>query len=106
MIYSFLRVMIYSFLRAMIHTLAQKVDGKQLVIFTHQPMRVQNAFYITHILPVLKSEPMEYLYPKLGDATVHNNSDMSASDYIETEYYDKIDIHAIYVVLCIHSAFR
>ena len=84
-------VMIYSYLHVMIHTSAdKKVDGQHNIL-THEAIREQTDFHVTHILPILRLEPMEYIYVKLREATVHSYSKqavMSASDYIETTYHD------------------
>ena len=73
----------------MIHTTAeQRVDGKH-VGFMSEPMREQNAYHRTHILPTIRLEPMQYFYPKLRDATSYNYSKqevMCASNYNEAAY--------------------
>ena len=51
-------------------------------------MREQNAFQMAHNLPILRSELMEYIYPKLFNATIKKLSVMSASDYTDIECGD------------------
>ena len=48
----------------------QKI-GEKHIILKHEPMREQNASFMTHISPILRLEPLEYFYPKLSDATVY-----------------------------------
>ena len=85
--------MIHSFLHDMIHTsVKQKVDGKHIILM-FEAMNEQNAFYMKHIPPILRLEPMEHFYPIifLSEAKVHNYSKqaiMSTSDYIETAHHD------------------
>ena len=45
-------------------------------------MNEQNVFHMTHILPISRLKPIEYVYPKLSNATAYNQSKqavMSAS---------------------------
>ena len=39
-----------------------------------KPVIEQNAFHVTHISPISKLEPMEYVYPKLREPTAYNQS--------------------------------
>ena len=73
---SFLRVMIHSLLCVIIHTSAKMME--------------QNAFLMTHILPILRLKAMEYFYMKLSDPIVYSYSKhavMSASEYIGRRVY-------------------
>ena len=67
----------------------KKIDG-QNNISTFETIREQIDFHMTHISPILRLEIVEYIYPKLSEATVYNYSKQAvlrASDYIETTYH-------------------
>ena len=51
----------------------QEIGEKYNFIFKYKPMKEQNAFRMTHILPILRLEHGIF-YPKLTDATVYNYS--------------------------------
>ena len=52
-------------------------------------MREQNAFHMTHVPPISRLEPTEYVKAKLSEATAYRQSKQavrSASDYIDIVY--------------------
>ena len=75
----------------MIRTSAsQRVDGKYIIL-PYEPMREDNAFYMIHILLILRLEPMEYFYTKLSDAIVYRftkQASMCVSDYRNTLHHN------------------
>ena len=70
-------------------------------------MREQNAFYIMYVWPILRLEPIEYVYLEFNVATAYSQSKqavMSFSDDIQTVNLD-VNSHATNAVLCFSSAF-
>ena len=59
---AFLILRIHSCLRVMIHASAeQKVDEKRIILKC-KTKREENAFYLTHMPPILRLKAMDYFY--------------------------------------------
>ena len=69
--HQFVGVTNHSFLKVRIHASSkQKVEGKRSVM-VYEPVREQNAFHVTYILPILR---LEYFYPNLETQQLDNYS--------------------------------
>ena len=64
----------YTFLRILIDESAEQKINRKHIILTYEPMRKQNAFYVTHILPILRLEPTENVYTTISfsNTTMYN----------------------------------